>query len=319
MDLISLLREEAKKLADEAAAAKAVVRDLSAWSLPPLRTGRPADAALAERRAMMSQAVANQPVPATVSVTPGRIGGVQVITVRRTDSPSDVPAIVYLHGGGYRLGTIGGWVSFAARLADASGAEVVLVEYRLAPEFPFPAALHDAVAVYEVLLDRKGPLLVGGDSAGGGLAAAVAAAAATASRPLPAGLILISPWCDLTVRAASYDSRSGTDKMFSRDAATSGAELYCQGLDAAHPMISPRLADAAVLGAWPRTLIFAGGDEVLLDDATGLAGALASAGVAVELHVERAMQHVFPTIFPDLPESARALETMARFVRTINS
>ena len=118
------------------------------------------------------------------------------------DEPTST--FLYLHGGGYRLGEAAGWIPFAARLATATSARVVLVDYKLAPEHPFPAAIHDVVAAYDDVRAQGLPVVVGGDSAGGGLAAALAVACVESGVEVPAGLVLLSPWLDLTVRAATF-------------------------------------------------------------------------------------------------------------------
>jgi len=123
--------------------------------------------------------------------------------------------------------------------------------------------------------------------------------------------VLFSPWVDLGVTGSSFTTRAGTDQLFSRDAAHAAAAAYLQGVDARHPLASPLAAD---LGGLPPTLLFAALDEVLLDDAVALAAALTHAGVAVQAHYVAGVQHVWPTVFPDLPESAAALAAVARFL-----
>jgi epsilon-lactone hydrolase len=282
------------------------------WGLPERRTGAAAGPDLVAQRA----AIVARPVPATAAVTvePVELGGVTTV-VCEPERPT--AALVYFHGGGFRLGTAAMSAAFGARLADAAGVRVIAVEYALAPEQPFPAALHDAAAAYEAALARwREPVLVGGDSAGGGLAAALTAAVLRAQAPgntiaAPSGLILLSPWLDLTVGAPSYESRAATDPLFSRARAIEAAELYLQGWDPCDPLASPLFAE---LEGFPSTLLFAAAGEVLVDDAIGLAGRLAAAGVTVHTHLVAGMQHVWPTIAPDHPESGRAVAEIARFV-----
>jgi acetyl esterase/lipase len=183
----------------------------------------------------------------------------------------------------------------------------------LAPEHPYPAALHDAASVYE-LLQRDvsdGDVVLCGDSAGGGLALALALACRTARVEQPRGLVLLSPWVDLTISADTYKSRATSDELFSAAAAHEAAEAYLQGCEATEPFASPLWGH---LGDLPPVLLFAGGDEVLLDDAVSLAARIAGAGGTVEAHFVAGMQHVWPTLFPALDASVTALEAIARFV-----
>jgi len=226
-----------------------------------------------------------------------------------------VASLVYLHGGGFRLGSASGSTAFGLRLADAARVRVVIVDYALAPEHPFPAALDDALLVFDaVRAAASQPVLVGGDSAGGGLATSLVAAALAAHKPLPRGIALFSPWLDLTVSARSYHSRAHTDLLFSAARATEAAELYLQGWDPRDPLASPLFAD---LHGFPPTLVFVGSEEVLLEDSLTLAHALAQASSTVTLHVAAGMQHVWPTIQPDLPESEAAVRRFGDFVAHI--
>jgi monoterpene epsilon-lactone hydrolase len=221
--------------------------------------------------------------------------------------------LVHCHGGGYSAGSLESSAPFSSRLAARTGAKVVCPDYALAPEQPFPAGLHDAVAVYSACTETDPEaVFVAGDSAGGGLAVALTLACRDqAFAPIPRGLLLLSPWVDLTVSFASYASRAETDLLFSAAMARECADLYCQDIDAAHPLISPVFAD---LKAMPPTLIFAGGAEILLDECIALAAALGRSNGDVELHVFAGMQHIWPTLFGDLPETDQAMEIMANFV-----
>ncbi|MCF2528021.1 alpha/beta hydrolase [Yinghuangia soli] len=280
---------------------------LDVWNLPAEREGVPAPDELVERRKAV--AAIPQQVEPGVDVHQQQYGGVPAVVV---SVPEPARTVFYLHGGGYRLGEAAGWTGFASRLALAAEARIVLVDYRLAPEAPFPGALRDAAAAYDAAAEEFGPLVVAGDSAGGGLALSLAVAVRDAGRPAPTGLVLISPWLDQTLDGEMYAANAATDQLFGLDAARIGSELYLQGHDARDPLASPLLADPAGL---PRTQVFAGGAEVLLGDATAFAARASAAGVTVEAHLVAGMQHVWFTIFADLPESAHALDAMARFVR----
>jgi acetyl esterase/lipase len=283
------------------------------WRLPPLRPGTAAGEELTTRRAMVAAMAGQRREEPGVSVQRRSTGGVDGVVCRPDSGATGV--IVHFHGGGYRLGSAAGSAAFGTRLAAATGWSVVLPDYRLAPEHPFPAALHDAAAVYDaVVASEPGAVVVSGDSAGGGLAVAVVVAGLEAGVPAPDGLVLFSPWVDLGVTGSSFTTRATTDQLFSRDAARAAAAGYLQGVDPRHPLASPLRAD---LGGVPPTLLFAALDEVLLDDAVALATALAHAGVAVQAHFVAGVQHVWPTVFPDLPESAAAVAAVARFIATL--
>jgi monoterpene epsilon-lactone hydrolase len=280
------------------------------WNLPPERAGMAAPESLVARRAGAATMMADKPAAAGTTAEDETIGGVGCVVCRPAAPTSTV---LYLHGGGYRLGAARSWVSFATALAAAASTQVVIVDYRLAPEHPFPAALHDAASVYEALqADHVGPLFVAGDSAGGGLAIALTVAAGQAGQPLPAGVIALSPWVDLTLDSDTFTTRADTDQFFPKDSAQEAAESYLQGADPRHLLASPLRAD---LANFPRTLVFAGGSETLLGDGLSLATALVTVGASVEAHFPAGMQHVWPTLFPELPESIDAMAAMARFIK----
>jgi acetyl esterase/lipase len=255
-------------------------------------------------------AMARGPVPDGVRETWTEVGGVACVECA-TEGP--IVTYVHFHGGGYRLGAPAGWVGLASRLAAALDGRVVVPDYRLAPEHPFPAALHDAAAVFLALAADTGtPIVVSGDSAGGGLAAALSLALRDGDAPTPATLVLVSPWVDLTGGAMSYIANAERDQLFSAQSAADAAELYLQGHDARDPLASPRFADLAGL---PPTIVLVGTEEVLLDDACGFAHALGAAGVRTELHVVAGMQHVWPVLFPERDESRLAIDDITRFVQ----
>jgi epsilon-lactone hydrolase len=285
------------------------------WRLPPLRPGTAPDEELTTRRGMIAALAGQRREEPGVAVQRRSMGGVDGVVCRPDSGATGV--IVHFHGGGYRLGSAAGSAAFGTRLAAATGSSVVLPDYRLAPEHPFPAALHDAAAVYDaVVAGESDAVVVSGDSAGGGLAVAVVVAGIEAGVRAPDGLVLFSPWVDLGVTAASFTTRAATDQLFSRDAAHAAAAGYLQGVDPRHPLASPLGAD---LGGLPPTLLFAAIDEVLLDDAVSLAAGLVHAGVAVQAHFVAGVQHVWPTVFPDRPESTAAVAAVATFVAALTS
>jgi acetyl esterase/lipase len=279
------------------------------WKLPALRTGTvptPSDL-LASRRQMRTVAPPWAPDSA-VTVRQVDIGGVSCVLCEPPDPRS---MSVYFHGGGYRQGAAAWSTPFATRLARSSGSTVVVVEYRLAPEDPFPAGLHDATAVYGQLLDEgHQTVIAAGDSAGGGLAAALVVAAAMSDIPLPAGLVLMSAWLDLTCTARTYETCAKSDELFSLASAQMAAELYLQGEDPRHPLVSPALAS---IDAWPPALVLASTGEVLLQDSLEFTSAVALGGGSVTAVLEHGRHHAWPAVFPDLPESASALSVIGAF------
>ena len=276
-------------------------------TLPPLRDGRPAPDDLVARREGVA-AVPVAPVPEGITVETADVAGVPCVICSHAAPIVDV---VYFHGGGFRLGTAAGWTGFGGTLASLLCARVTVVDYRLAPEHPYPAALHDAVAVRDAVLTASDrPLFVGGDSAGGGLALSLVLLADDRARERTAGVFVFSPWADLTVSNPSYASNAESDQLFSHASGSDAAELYLQGHDPHDPIASAVFGDFT--GA-PPALIFASAHETLLDDACALARALATAGVDTTLHTVPNMPHVWPFLQPDHAESARALDEVVRF------
>ena len=279
-------------------------------TLPPVRAGYGAPADLLARRARMPSAWTAEMLEAGVTARNAVVGNVACLVCEDSD-PSGT--ILYLHGGGYRMGSPAAWANFASRVAAATGCRIVVPDYRLAPEHPFPAALVDALAVFRALTVADGaPPFVGGDSAGGGLACALALACGPAGLEMPQKAILLSPWVDLTVSNETYGSRK-SDLFFPRESAAEAAELYLQGHDPKDPMASPVNGD---LDGFPDTLIFASSDECLIGDALALQSLLVEARVPVETHIVPGMTHVWPVIAPALPQSQAALVAIGNFIAT---
>ena len=218
--------------------------------------------------------------------------------------------VLYLHGGGYLGGSPWTHRGFTSKLAMRTGCGVFVPEYRLAPRFPYPAALDDALAAYRHMLDAGIPadrIVVAGDSAGGGLAAALAVALGQRSLPQPAGYVLVSPEIDLTLTGDSISENVATD-VLPPEIPVDG---YVGAADAADPLLSPLYAD---LEGLPPVLVQIGGREMLRDGQRAFADRAADAGVDVWLHEEPDMFHVWPMLVPQLPVSAAALSRIVAFV-----
>ncbi|MEO5840723.1 MAG: alpha/beta hydrolase [Acidimicrobiales bacterium] len=229
----------------------------------------------------------------------------------------DDPLVIYFHGGGYRIASALAYRAYCSNFAARAGVRVLNVDYRLAPENPFPAAVEDAISAYRWALANGTPasrIVIAGDSAGGGLTAAALLAIRDRGLDTPAGAICLSPWVDLTNTNETYTTRSSADKMFSLASATEASGLYLQGQDPKLPLVSPVFADLAGL---PPLLILVGDAEVLLDDSRALAARASDAGVANELFIYPDMPHVWMTDYPAFPEAAQAFDQMAAFVARV--
>lgn len=233
---------------------------------------------------------------------------------RPADGAAD-RTIYYLHGGGYVFGSPKSHRAATFALAREAEAEVFSLDYRMAPEHLFPAAVEDALAGYRWLL-RKGKdpakIVIGGDSAGGGLALALLLSIKEQGLPPPAAAFLYSPWTDLTVSGGSIRANEKSDAMFKAEYIIEGAKRYLGDADPNTPLASPLFGDLAGL---PPVLVFASNAEVLFDDSVRLHERLKEAGVSSELIVEDGLIHVWP-IFPGhYPEAIDAIRRTGEFVR----
>ena len=236
------------------------------------------------------------------------IGRLAIEGVRAVEAPSR--ALLYLHGGAYVMGSPASYRSRAARLSYRCNAEVFVPDYRLAPEHPFPAALVDALAAWRYVqaLRSDMPVFVVGDSAGGGLALSLAIRLRQLGEPLPAGLIAISPWANLSASGAAGDHK---DLWSSRAHLQRWASYYVGDADPCDPLVSPAFADFSGL---PPLLVLVGEDELLAYDALHVVDAARRGGTDVRVLVGKGMQHDWPLTLPWLDESRRAWQAMATFV-----
>jgi phosphinothricin tripeptide acetyl hydrolase len=269
----------------------------------------------AERRAQYERAEKVFPTPPDVKVERVSAPAAPAEWLR---PPSAAPGrvVLYLHGGGYVIGSSRSHRHLAAAIAGAAGASALLLDYRLAPEHPFPAAVEDATAAYRWLLDQAiAPehIVIAGDSAGGGLTVATLLALREARVPLPAGGVCISPWVDLTCSGASYATKAAADPIVRRASVEEMARAYLGATPPRTPLASPLFAD---LRGLPPLLIHVGSDEVLLDDAVRLAERAKAGGVDATLEIYDRMIHVWHWFLPMLDEAQTAVEAIGRFVRS---
>lgn len=271
----------------------------------------------ADLRATHEAAHASRPPVADLTVEPVDARGVPAELVTTGEPSSGDRVLLYLHGGGYVLGSLRTARGLAAELSRASGARVLSVDYRLAPEFPFPAALDDSVAAYRHLLDLgvgPGDIALCGDSAGGGLAVATMVALRDSGLDLPAACVCLSPWTDLSMGGRSYSTNAERDPQVDRGMLAEMAAAYAVDESIAAPQISPVNAD---LSGLPPILVQVGDAEALLDDALAFTERARTAGVEVNLRVWPDMIHVWQVYAPKLPEARDALLEAADWMQTI--
>jgi acetyl esterase/lipase len=289
--------------------AAAVLRSLLRLTLrPTFRAGRP----FAQQRRRLER-IARLTLPGRgVDRTPTELGGVPCERLQARGSTTPTGAVLYLHGGAYCVGSPATHRSITTRLAQLTGTSVFAADYRLAPEHPFPAAIDDAVAAYRGMLATgfaPGALAIAGDSAGGGLAVATALRLRDLGQPLPAALVLFSPWVDLG--APDRGPEPAGEVMVSLPWVNECALAYLNGRNSSDPLASPVHGD---LRGLPPTLVQVGQDEVLLQDSRRLRQALDAAGVQVSLQEYPRRWHVFQTNAGVLADADRALGSAAAFI-----
>jgi epsilon-lactone hydrolase len=276
-------------------------------ALPPFD-----NVSLAARRASYDRAASLFPLPADVVVEAVDAGGVPA---ERLSVPASTAAssVLYLHGGAYVLGSLDSHRHLGAAIARATEGTVLMLDYRLAPEHPFPAALDDALAAYRSMLDDGQPssrIVIAGDSAGGGLAVATMLAARDEGLPLPAAAALIAPWVDLSCKSATCEFK---DPLVNPIRARESAASYLAGIDPRTPLASPLFGD---LRGLPPLLIQAASEEVLLGDARALDRVAREQDVRSTLELTPDVVHVWHWFAPILREGREAIARMAEFIRT---
>jgi acetyl esterase/lipase len=264
------------------------------------------------RRAALAACLVPKP-PAGTQTLAVDAGGVRADRISTALSES-CRHILFLHGGGFIVGSPALYRHFTWRIASAARARVLCVDYRLAPEHPFPAALDDAVAAYRWLLaDGVEPqrIAVMGDSAGGGLTLSLLLRLRDEGIPLPAAAITLSPWTDLALTGLSFELNASADPLVATEQARHFVDYYLAGADPRSPYASPLYGEPAGL---PPTIIQVGSDEVLRDDAVRMADRMSAAGCRVELEIWPRMPHVWHLFAPVIPEARQAIERVGAFV-----
>jgi epsilon-lactone hydrolase len=267
-----------------------------------------------EQRVIFDQMMAAHALPDDVITRQDTLGGVPVTVIDIAGTQSR-GVVVYFHGGAYALGSAPATAGLASEVARSAGARVISVDYRLAPEHPYPAATDDALAVWRGLLETgqdPAETAFAGESAGGGLAVAAMLTARDAGLPLPSAAVLMSPWADLTLTGASMTGKAAADPALTAAGLARRARDYAAGSDLAQPLISPVSGN---LSGLPALLIQVGSDEILLDDATRLAARAAAGDVPVTLQVTPGVPHVFQGFAAVLDEGAAALTAAGAFLR----
>jgi len=241
------------------------------------------------------------------------VNGVPAEWISAPESEDD-RVVLYLHGGGYLFGSVRTHRVMLAHLARAAKARVLALDYRLAPEIPFPAPVEDSVSAYRWLLSQgiaPEKMAIGGDSAGGGLTIAALVALRHVGEPMPAAGVCISAWADMEATGQSYTTNAEADPSVSKERILNIAGVYMNGKDPRAPLASPIHADLTGL---PPLLLQVGSIEVLLDDSTMLKSRAEEAGVSVEMEVWDDMPHVWHHYAPILPEARKAIGRIGEFV-----
>jgi acetyl esterase/lipase len=264
-----------------------------------------------ERMHVYEQGVPRAPVPTETIEKP--LGGVRAVRISRPDMRPG-RKILFLHGGAYYAGSPTLYRHISWRFAGAARAEFIAIEYRLAPEHPFPAALDDARAAWCALLGEganPSHCAIMGDSAGGGLALALALRLRDSKQPLPGALVAISPWTDLAITGRSAQPPAADPMLYSEHLAEYAAQ-YLGGADPRDPYASPLHGDPRGL---PPTLLQVGGDEILRDDSVRMAQKMREAGCNVTLEIWPRMPHVWHAFAPMMPEANRGIARVGAYIQ----
>ncbi|WP_051711229.1 alpha/beta hydrolase [Streptomyces sp. NRRL S-350] len=271
---------------------------------------QPVEAIRAGFKALMAQMI----VPDAIRTTQTTLGDRPALHVEPDNGPRG-GTILYFHGGGWVFGSPETALSLTGNLVARTGFRSYSLDYRLAPEHPFPAAIEDALSAYRALLDSgedPSTIAFAGDSAGGGLTVTTCLAARDAGLPMPAAIVAFSPGLDATRSGRSMDTKAGIDPLFTRESLEHTSAMYLAGADPHQPMLSPALLADPI--GFPPMLLQAGTNEVLLDDSTRMAARARAAGVDVILDITADVPHVFQSFAGVLDEADQALDRAALFL-----
>lgn len=271
------------------------------------------DMPVEEQRAAMEATTAAFPLPDGGKIVADTVGGV-ACEWQWMGGADESKVLLYFHGGGYVIGSPKTHRSLVLELSRVSGLKALSVDYGLAPENPFPAAVDDALAVYKALLDGGTPaknVVIAGDSAGGGLSLALMLKIKDEGLPQPAGAALLSPWSDMRLNAPSYESRKDADPMVTHEGLAGMAAHYLGSTAPENPLASPILADLAGLAPM---LIHVGDAEILLDDAVILAKNAEAAGADVSIKVWDDMIHVFQAFYAMVDEARESVKEIGAYL-----
>ena len=254
------------------------------------------------------------PIPPDIKREKVNAGGIDGEWISAPNASAD-RAVLYVHGGGYVIGSVNTHRDLMGRISRASGARVLGINYRLAPEHPFPAAVDDAVGAYRWMLAqglKPNRIAVAGDSAGGGLTVATLVAIRDAKLPVPGAGVCLSPWCDMEGIGESMKTRAAADPVVQREGLLGMAAAYLGGQNPRSPLAAPIYAD---LKGLPPLLIQVGDAETLLDDSTRLNDRAKAAGVKTKLEVWPEMIHVWQLFASFLPEGQQAVDGIGSFLK----
>lgn len=276
----------------------------------------PPSKSIAEMRHNLDRMGRQVKPPKTVGIERTWVEGLQADWLTPTAPMAADARLLYLHGGGYICGSFASHRGLVGNLAQACGLPTLMPEYRLAPEYPFPAALEDSLRVYRHLLADGCPphrLVLGGESAGGGLVIATLLALKDEDLPLPAAAFALSPWTDLAATGESLRTRARQDPWFEPEGVSVVATHYLGDSSPTHPLISPLYGEMSGL---PPLLIHVGDYEILRDDSVRLAEKARAAGVDVTLRVWEGMWHVFQTLAARVPEARQSVDEVGAWVQS---
>lgn len=268
-----------------------------------------------EVRQVFEELLAGMPAPEGASFTPTELGGVPALECRAGEGATQ-GVLLYFHGGGYISGSAQGYRGLATSIAGVGNLVAYAIDYRLAPEAPFPAAIEDGVAAYLALIGRgfaPKSIIFAGDSAGGGLVMSTLLKLRDEGHELPAAAVLLSAWLDLACSGDSFEGKASQDPTLTPAGLRASAGHYLGATDGHDPLASSVYAD---LSGLPPLLLQVGSSEILLDDSARLAQAAGAAGTFVRLEIWPEMIHVWQSFAFMLPEGAQALDAIGNFITT---